>query len=224
MLKPGRAIVYEALRRAHPELGDQLHEQGWGSRRMRPFGYSPPRFPGARRRRGVYRAGGNGTVEIGSPLVEIVQAIANGLAEEKVWDWGGVALQVHAITPVFPPQFGSGRARFRTLTPMVLKGPNRDATGARTDKQNWLLPGEPEWPAYFEQNLKRKAETLELDPDVTLEQVHFIGCKRSFAVGQGAKVCAGVEVELSGPPRTLQAIHDWGLGQDTSAGFGWVRR
>ncbi|WP_425329410.1 CRISPR-associated endoribonuclease Cas6 [Streptomyces inhibens] len=31
-----------------------------------------------------------------------------------------------------------------------------------------------------------------------------------------------MEVELSGPPKTLRALWSWGLGQANSAGFGWV--
>jgi CRISPR-associated endoribonuclease Cas6 len=107
---------------------------------------------------------------------------------------------------------------------MILKAPKWDEQGERTDREQWLLPGEPRWPFYFEQNLRRKAETLGLDPDVRLEQVHAIGPQRSLAVGDGKKVCSGVEVEISGAPNVLSAIHSWGLGESTSAGLGWIAR
>jgi CRISPR-associated endoribonuclease Cas6 len=67
-------------------------------------------------------------------------------------------------------------------------------------------------------NLRRKAETLGLDP----EAVTWAAPKRSFAVSDGLKPGAAVEVELRGAPRTLQAVWSWGLGQANSAGFGWV--
>ncbi|WP_229680257.1 CRISPR-associated endoribonuclease Cas6 [Saccharopolyspora thermophila] len=141
----------------------------------------------------------------------------------RVLDWGGVALQVRRVVPVFPPLFSEGTALLRTVTPVLVKGPpRRDEQGCRLRSQRWLLPGEPEWEAYFVRNVKRKAETLGLDAGVELESVTRVGPKRSFAVGAGAKVGAGVDVELSGPPQTLQALWSWGLGVATSAGFGAV--
>ncbi len=75
-------------------------------------------------------------------------------------------------------------------------------------------------------NIRRKAETLGLDPQVTLEAVSWVGPKRSFAVsgagGGGKKPGACVEVVLSGAPETLGALHSWGIGQANSAGMGWI--
>ncbi|PKW18797.1 CRISPR-associated endoribonuclease Cas6 [Saccharopolyspora spinosa] len=223
VLRPGRGIVYSLLSETAPELGASLHDRGWGRYGMVPFGHSAPRFPAVRGRRGVYAAGGAGTVEFSSPLTEVAHALAAGLAGVRVLDWGGVALQVGRVVPVFPPLFSDGSAVLRSVTPVVVKGPpGRDDDGKRVRSQRWLLPGEPEWDVYFVQNLRRKAETLGLDPAVELESVTRVGPKRSFAVGAGAKVGAEVDVELSGPPTTLQALWSWGLGAATSAGFGAV--
>ncbi len=120
------------------------------------------------------------------------------------------------------PSFASGYARLRTTTPVVIKGSGRNGEGQRTTRQAWLMPTEPEFPVYFTGNLRRKAETLGLDPEVSLECITWIGAKRSFAVGDGMKTGAPVEVELRGAPETLQAVWSWGLGQANSAGFGWV--
>lgn len=152
----------------------------------------------------------------------MVEGWAAALKERQLLDWGGVALRVRSVEPVDPPEFDSGRARLRTATPVVMKGSGKDEQGERTTRQAWLLPTEPEFPIYFERNLQRKAETLGLDPDITLEQITWVGPKRSFAVSAGAKPGAPVEVELHGPPETLRAIWSWGLGQANSAGFGWV--
>lgn len=222
VLRPGRGIAYDLLARQAPELGARLHDRGWGPYGMAPFGYGFPVFPGARRRRGVYAVGGEGVVEFVTPLGDVAQAWAKGLAETSVLDWGGAAFRLRRVELVEPPEFESGAATFRSSTPVVMKGSGRDDAGVRTTRQAWLLPTDGEFPFYFEQNLRRKAEALGTDPGVTLERITWVGAKRSFAVSEGLKVGAPAEVELRGAPETLRAIWSWGLGQATSAGFGCV--
>jgi len=222
VLKPGRAVCYDLLARGAPELGRLLHEKGWGPHGMVPFGFSGPVFPGAARRRGVYAAGGRGMLELGSPLPDVVMGWSSAIAGRELIDWGGVALRVHGVALATPPDAAGSRSRFRAVTPVVMKGSGRGNDGARVTRKAWVLPGEPEYPVYLENNLRRKAETLGLEPEVTLEQLTWIGPKRSFAVGDGKKPGAPVEAELSGSPQVLAAIRDWGLGQANSAGFGWV--
>ena len=222
VLRPGRAVCYDLLARGAPELGRVLHEKGWGPHGMVPFGFSGPVFPRAPRRRGAYATGGRGLLELGSPLPDVVMGWSLALAGREVIDWGGVALRVHGVDLVAPVGAGVSRSRFRAVTPVVMKGSGRDGSGARTTRQAWLLPGEPEYPVFLENNLRRKAETLGLAPEVTLERLAWIGPKRSFAVGDGKKPGAPVEAELSGSPEVLGAIRDWGLGQANAAGFGWV--
>ena len=222
VLKPGRSLVYELLARGAPEEGARLHSGGVPPHGMVPFGHSAPVFPSARRKRGAYAAGGLGWLELGSPLPEVVEGLAKGLAGREVLDWGGTALRLESVTAVDPPEFSTGRVRWRTVTPVVMKGSGRDDDGVRTKREAWVLPGEPEFAEYFAQNLRRKAETLGLDPDVSLEAITWVGAKRSFAVGGGLKPGAPIEVELRGTAETLQGIWSWGLGQANSAGFGWV--
>jgi CRISPR-associated endoribonuclease Cas6 len=222
VLAPGRGIAYDLLAGTAPELGVRLHDAGWGPYGMVPIGHGAPLFPTARRTRGVYAAGGPGVIEFGSPLVEVVEAWARALKQRDVLDWGGVAFRLHEVSVLDPPDFGSGRARMRTQTPVVLKGSGLDGQGARTTRQAWLLPMEPEFPSYFERNLQRKAETLDLPPDVYLASITWVGSRRSFAVSGGAKPGAPVEVDLQGDPEVLRAIWSWGLGQANAAGFGWV--
>jgi CRISPR-associated endoribonuclease Cas6 len=222
VLAPGRSLVYDVLARTAPALGEQVHRDGWGSHRMAPWGHGAPVFPKARRIRGSYAAGGSGMVEFGSPVPQVVEALGQGLARCEVVDWGGVALRLTGLTVVEAPPFTDGRAVFRTVTPVVMKGSGRNGDGARTTRQEWLLPGEPSWPEYFQGNLARKAETLGLKPEVQVESVDWIGPKRSFRVGEGAKPGCPVEVTLSGEPEVLGALWSWGLGQANSAGFGWI--
>ncbi|MGH3898028.1 MAG: CRISPR-associated endoribonuclease Cas6 [Pseudonocardiaceae bacterium] len=222
VLRPGRGFAYGLLASADPELGARLHGGGWGANRMGPFGHGAPVFPSARRRPGAYAVGGRGSLELGSPLPAVVQAWATSLSAQPVIDWGGAAFHVEGVRVMEPPSFASGYARLRTTTPVVMKGSGRDTDGQRTTRQAWLLPTESEFPVYLTGNLRRKAETLDLDPDVTLERITWIGAKRSFAVGDGHKTGAPLEVHLRGAPETLQAVWSWGLGQANSAGFGWV--
>lgn len=222
VLRPGRSLLYDLLAHGAPVLGRQLHDDGLGPHGMVPFGHGSPYFPQTARQRGKYAIGGNGVLEVGSPSLAVVEAWANALAGRELLDWGGVAFHVRNVIPVDPPEFASGRARLRTLTPVVMKGSGRDDDGVRQTRQAWLLPTEPEFDVYFARNLRRKAETLGLDPDVELDAITWVGPKRSFAVSNGLKPGAPVEVELRGAPETLQAIWSWGLGQANSAGFGWV--
>lgn len=223
VLAPGRGVVYDVLGRVAPELGRRLHEEGVGPHGMTPFSYGAPAFPSAKRMRGRYAIGGSGVVEFGSPLPEVTEALARGLATREILDWGGTALRVTKVEAREPPDFSSGQARLRTTTPVVLKGSGRNVDGGRETRQDWLLPTETSWPVAFQKNVIRKAETLGIDPDVELESVTWTGAKRSFRVGQGAKPGAPVEVSLSGAPKTLRALWSWGLGQANAAGFGWVR-
>jgi CRISPR-associated endoribonuclease Cas6 len=223
VLAPGRGLVYDVLGRVAPALGQRLHAGGMGPHGMVPFGHGAPTFPKVRRARGRYAIGGAGVVEFGSPVPEVAQALGEGLAVRELLDWGGVALRLTGLQVVSPPACSSGRVRLRTATPVVMKGSGRDEEGKRVTRQAWLLPSEPEWAEYFQGNLVRKAETLGLDPSVELESVTWIGAKRSFRVGEGAKPGAPVEVELTGPPETLQALWSWGLGQANAAGFGWIQ-
>lgn len=228
VLAPGRALAYSLLKRGAPELGAALHAKGCLPHGMVPFGYGAPVFPAARRRRGVYAADGPGVVELGSPLLEVVEGWAKALAGMPVLAWGATAFIVDRVEAVDSPSFASGRAVFRTVTPVVTKAVlERRASGERVAGQVWRLPGEPEWDVYVQNNLRRKAETLGLDPEVTLESVGWVGPKRSFAVAGatgsgGKKPGACVEVTLSGPPQTLSAIADWGLGQANAGGMGWI--
>ncbi|MEV5575460.1 CRISPR-associated endoribonuclease Cas6 [Spirillospora sp. NPDC052269] len=218
-------MLYALLERGAPELAHALHENGWGPHGLVPFGYGAPVFPAARRRKGVYATDGPGVLEFGSPLIAMVEGWAAALASVPVLAWGATAFIVDKVEPVEAPRFETGKAIFRTVTPVVMKSSGRDASGDRARRSAWCLPGEPEWDVYMQNNLRRKAATLGLDPEVTLEHVGWVGRKRSFAVGSaggGKKPGACVEVMVSGAPETLSALHSWGLGQANSAGMGWI--
>lgn len=220
--RPGRSLVYDLLRVGAPRLGEQFHSQGMAPYGMVPFGHGAPVFPGSPRRRAEYAVGGPGWLEFGSPVPEVVEAFAKGMVDRPLIDWGGVALRVVRTELVEPPAFDAGRATFVTVTPVVMKGSGRDGEGVRMTRQAWLLPQDTEFPAYFAQNLRRKAATLGLGDDIQLDAITGVGPKRSFAVKGGKKVGATVRVELSGDPAILRALWGWGLGQANAGGFGWI--
>lgn len=216
---PGRGLAYALLDRSAPALGTVLHNDGWGVHRMVPFGHGAPLFPYAARRKGVYAAGGPGLIEFGSPLGYVAEALAEAISREEVLRWGGIEMLVTQVGLLEPPSYSDGRARMRTRTPVVIKGP----TGVRAEQTgSWILPDEPGFATHFGRNLVRKAETLGMTPRVRLDSVINVGPRRSFSVGNGAKPGATVEVDLSGDPQVLQALWSWGLGQANAAGFGWI--
>ncbi|MCP2170351.1 CRISPR-associated endoribonuclease Cas6 [Goodfellowiella coeruleoviolacea] len=222
LLRPGRGLIYNLLSEAAPDLATRLHEEGWGRHRIVPFGHGAPTFPKARRTPGVYGAGGRGWLELGSPLPEVVEAWQRALADRQVLDWGGVALQVRKLVPVEAPAFADGKAEFRTATPVVLKAPVLAPAGASGGgRHRELLPYEEGFMEAFHHNLRRKAETLDLDPEVTATRT-WVGAKRSFTVKSGRRVGAPLGVELQGSPALLRALWSWGLGQANPAGFGWI--
>ncbi|WP_197710434.1 CRISPR-associated endoribonuclease Cas6 [Streptomyces malaysiensis] len=232
VIAPGRAIVYAALTRQAPQLGAKVHETGWGPHRMAPFGHSAPVFPKPVRARGTYVAGGTGTLEFGSPVEDIVEALAKDFAMIPILDWGGVALNIEGVTRVEPPAFASGRARFRTANPITVQSEALRSPDGQRIRRTWLLPGESGFDVALGHSLRRKAETFG-HGTVTLEAITWIGPQRSFSVvghggdasgtvHRGKKTGAPVEIDVSGAPAALQALWSAGIGGATSAGFGWV--
>jgi CRISPR-associated endoribonuclease Cas6 len=199
---------------------------------MAPFGHSAPAFPQPQRIRGAYVAGGTGTVEFGSPLGDIVEALAQDFGMIPILDWGGVALNIEAVTRLEPPSFASGRARFRTVSPIAIKNELVRAPDGSLAGGKWLLPGQAGFDVALGHSLRRRAETFGYGP-VTLEGITWIGPQRSFSVvghggdsagpvHRGKKTGAPVEIEVSGKPASLRALWSCGIGGATSAGFGWV--
>ncbi|MBB5936397.1 CRISPR-associated endoribonuclease Cas6 [Streptomyces zagrosensis] len=185
-------------------------------------------FPQARRMRGKYAAGGAGHGEFGSPLPELVQALALHFMNpaHSVLDWGGVALQVGSVTVQQAPSFTAGRARLRTVNPLHLSEYKQPEPGGEHTAVRALLPEDPAYPVALERNLNRRAETFGQDPGITVEGITWVGVRRTFRVsGQGhsgRRTGAPVEIELTGSSGALSALWSAGLGQQTGAGFGWV--
>ncbi|HEY9390504.1 MAG TPA: CRISPR-associated endoribonuclease Cas6 [Mycobacteriales bacterium] len=222
VLRPGRGVIYHLLGRSAPMVAGRLHEQGWGPHRMVPFGYGAPVFPRARTRRGRYAAGGPGTWELGSPLPGMVDTWVEALSGQDILSWSGIPLRIRGLVPMAPPSFASGRAEFRTSTPVVTRAPVLTRGGEGVRRSADLLPYEDGFIAAFTHNLRHKAETLGMEPNITVERVTWVGAKRSFAVKDGRQVGAPLGVELRGSPALLRALWCWGLGHANSAGFGWI--
>lgn len=219
--RPGRALIYSLLHEADPALGEHIHNTGWGTRGMTPFGFCPPVFPAAPRQDEVYAAGGAGWLEIGTPVAAVARAIGTAIQNRRYIDWGGVALRVNRCEVLSPPStLAAGYAVWTTLTPVVVKSGD-----SRREATRWLLPGDKGWDGRVGQNSRRKAATLGLEPRVGVDEVLWVGATRSYVVapdGDGRKVGARVKVRMVGNPNVLRALWCWGLGEATSAGMGWI--
>ncbi|MEU6904411.1 CRISPR-associated endoribonuclease Cas6 [Streptomyces coeruleorubidus] len=228
VLAPGRGVIYDALYRTAPKLAAEIHENGWGPHGIVPFGHSAPTFPNAPRVRGRYATRGTGYLEIGSPIPEVVQALALDFMNPKrtLLDWGGVALQVSSVTVQQPPSFANGRSLLRTANPLHLSEYEHPKPGGEHTPVRALLPEDPAYPVALERNLNRRAETFGHTPDITIQAITWVGPRRSFRVtGQGHsghRTGAPVEVEVSGSAGALATLWSAGMGQQTGAGFGWV--
>ncbi|ASO21529.1 CRISPR-associated endoribonuclease Cas6 [Actinoalloteichus hoggarensis] len=227
LLRPGRGLIYRLLRETAPELGARLHE----STRPMPAGHGAPVFPKARRVPRRYAAGGPGHLELGSPIPGLAESWHQALTRTDTLDWGGTALRLHDAELLPPPDFTAGTAEFQTETPVALRrlpSPDRPPTPegepVRLPPLPDLLPYEEGFAEALTANLRRKLDTLGLDPDITIDEITPTGPKRAFTVGDGRQTGATANVRLHGAPTALRALWSWGLGRGNAAGFGWIRR
>ncbi|MGH8897658.1 MAG: CRISPR-associated endoribonuclease Cas6 [Egibacteraceae bacterium] len=208
---PGRGVVYAALSEYAPALGTQIHGRGWGRWGLVPFAVSPPEFPGAPRRKGVYAVAGTGTVEFASPLPEVLEAVARYLQRRGALTWARTSFTIQALDAVAPPAFADGVARFTTATAVLVKGVD-----------DYLLPTADGYEFLLGKNLEKKADTLGLPTDVSCE-VTWAGTRRLLRVGGAPKVGAVLDLRVTAAPEVLSSLWSWGVGQLNSAGFGLVR-
>jgi CRISPR-associated endoribonuclease Cas6 len=176
-----------------------------------PFAVSPPEFPRAPRRKGVYAAAGIGMVEFASPLPEVLEAVVQYLKRSRTFAWAHTIFVIEALDVLPPPAFTDGVVRFTTATAVIVKGGDR-----------CLLPGEDGYEFLLGKNLEKKADTLGLPTDVGCE-VLWAGSRRLFRVGGAPKVGTPLDLRVTGAPEVLASLWSWGIGQLNSAGFGLVR-
>lgn len=157
-------------------------------------------------------------MEIGTPLARLGRAVLEGLRDREYLDWGGVALRVTGVH-VIPPPAGitRGYVSWRTATPVCLRNTVRGQTV-------YVLPGERGYEACLAGNLRRKAETLGLPPDLVVCGIPWAGTPRTYLTTRdgGPRTGVRLRVNLRGHPDVLKALWCWGLGHGTGAGFGWV--
>lgn len=208
---PARAVLYTLIGASEPDLARELHDQGWQGSTLRPAGISPPMFTGAVRRRGMYTTSGTGSVWFGSPVPRIAAAILKGLATRKELRWGQATLAVRGKELEWPADHGSGRAEFRSVSPVLVK-----------EESRFLLPGESRYLERLAGNLRHKADLLGLPSDVDVE-VLDAGPRRIFEVAGAQRIGANVRVRITADPAVLGALYEWGIGLNTVQGFGWLQ-
>jgi len=208
---PARAVVYALIGANEPGLARQLHDVGWGGSTLRPVGVSPPLFVGAARRHGTYTTSGTGSVWFGSPVPEIAAALMKGLAGLSEIRWGGANLTVQGKELEAGPDYRSGHADFISVSPVLVKKESR-----------FLLPDDSGYADFLTRNLRHKADVLGLPDEVGVDVLDS-GPRRVFEVAGAKRVGANVRLRISGDPRLLRALYEWGVGLNTVQGFGWLQ-
>jgi len=215
LLRPGRSMLYGMLTAADPTLGQLLHAHQW--RGLAPFGHGglhldPPEPSGKR----------TGIIEIGTPLAPIGQAWVQTLRTWQFIDWGGAALHLEKWSIMEPPPMPNrGPVRWHTCTPILVR-----ASHGTTRE---LAPGHKQYMPQLGYNARKKLKSLGL-PDRAM----VLGIKSTSdaitykTLGDDKEDGAPktghlATVAVDAHPDALRALWCWGLGHQTSAGFGWIR-
>ncbi|PZG45172.1 CRISPR-associated endoribonuclease Cas6 [Spongiactinospora gelatinilytica] len=206
-----RAVVYDLIREQDPEIAKELHDTGWQGSPLRPVGTSPPLFPRAHHKAGMYPTSPDGVVWMGSPVPRIAACMLAALAGRREIRWGSVVLSVKGVQLDPVADHSSGVGVFDTVSPVLVKHQNR-----------YLLPEDPHFAERLMHNVRHKADDLGLPNEAEVE-VLDAGPRRRFHVAKGFRIGARARVRVAAAPRLLDALYEWGLGLSTVEGFGWIR-
>ncbi len=216
-------LLYAAIRKASPKLGEFLHEQGFvaGSHRYKLVTFSLL-FP---KHSKACKDGLEMTPPIlwwiSSPLLAPIEALAITLTTETHFCIGKVQLAVKRVEVEESPNF-EGRCLFQTISPIVA------STGIRKGNKlehKFLPPDNPDFWRIVELNLRRKAQALGLTVSDKPLKFETIGKwhSRLYEV-QGTKV-RGFEVMFwaEGDTKLLKVGYEAGFGERNTQGFGMVK-
>lgn len=208
---PARAVLYDLIRSRNAEMAEELHDAGWRGSPLRPVGMSPPLFLGAPRIAGAYAVSPRGTISMGSPVPGIASSLLSALAHRDRLRWGSTMLTIVGVQSDEIPDYKSGTAVFETVSPILVK-----------DRDYYLLPGDAYYSELLKHNIRHKADVLGLPNEVEIE-VLSSGPRRRFDTPKGFRIGATARIEVTCDPRLLAALYEWGLGQSTVEGFGWIK-
>lgn len=216
-------FLYAAIRRANPQWGEFLHQQGFvvGSHRYKLLTFSLLFPRSARRRKEGLEMSPPIQWWVSSPLHASMEALASTLLKEGVAQLGKVEFMVERVEVEETPQF-SGCGLFETLSPIVAS--TGMLKGERLEHR-FLSPEEPEFWILLERNLRRKAQALgeEVSPEPLRLEAMGKWRSRLFEV-QGTKV-RGYEGRFwaEGDGRLLWVGYEAGWGERNAQGWGMVR-
>jgi CRISPR-associated endoribonuclease Cas6 len=216
-LRPGRGLLYNWLDKINPELNRVLHD----SKRIAPFGYGRLTFPDARRRDDVHPVGGDGWWDIGTIHPKVAQAWATVLSDRPIISWAGTPLAVTRIEQVpLPADLAAGSAVLTTATPVVVRGRGSIP----------LMPPGPGYERALTSAVRYRAAEACRRPDQVNVRVLWSGEPETVPISAtrhdgDLPQLSGcpVKVHVFGPPAALEALWCCGIGQMSTAGFGWVQ-
>jgi CRISPR-associated endoribonuclease Cas6 len=216
-LRPGRGLLYNWLAKVNPELTRVVH----ASKRIAPFGYSRLTFPDAPRRSGMYTVGGDGWWDIGTLHPRVAQAWTRVLTDKPVMSWAGTPLAVtRAEQAPLPADLAAGEAVLTTTTPVVV----------RNRKPEPLVPSDPGYEQALTWAIRYRAAEACRRPDQVRVRLLWSGEPEVVPIsvtrhnGDLPKLSGcPLKVHVCGPPAALEALWCCGIGQMSTAGFGWVR-
>ena len=215
------AMVFDKLRFADPEYASEVHD----SSSFKHFTFSEIHGE----KTSVDSARGGLAVHspsiqlfVSSPRERFLSAFMSGLACKPEARIGENALRISSVEALPPVDFSSGRAVFRTLSPINASTMReRDGKLVRWD----LLPDDAQFSENINKNLARKYSDFHGKPanGGGLEFKLMGPFKtRRIRIKNEFHVASRMLFEASGSPELLSFAYECGFGERNSMGFGMV--
>lgn len=216
-----QALVYRWLAEADGQLARALHDRGYvfKGHRYKLFVYSLLHGEHSKGDREGIELSGQIKWQIASPCIEFMEALALGLLrlDEVRLEQNRLRLEAVSVPPT--PQFSSGRAYLRTLSPIVVSTV-LEQNGLL--KKRFLAPEDSHFGRVLGENLCRKASLLSVAAEAKIEFEPVKLKSRLFCL-HGTYV-RGWEgwFFVEAAPELLQVGYEAGFGERNGQGFGMV--
>ncbi|MDN5344100.1 MAG: CRISPR-associated endoribonuclease Cas6 [Clostridia bacterium] len=218
-----QGLIYNLVKERMP----QIHKQGYvgGERTFRLFVFSRLMGRVKEIRDGHITFHAPVKFKVGSPLKEFIEALAEAFLTVEEMRLGSTVIWTGALALTPLPDFSSGKARGRALSPITVYSTLQNAEGKK--KTYYYHPQEKEFGQQVKANLLKKAAALgiEFPPEAQLElqpvNVRSNDLKVVYYKDTVVKGWMGQYV-LSGEPQLLRLAFSAGIGAKNSQGFGML--